>query len=299
MMKVQNPYLEQSGDYWYHLGLAPTAQVKAIFHDVKFVCLGGKNKRMENFAKYLYQALDEPQNSFFENGSKRLFNISGSAGRYCMYKVGNCISASHGMGMPSFQILLHELFKLLTFAGCEDVAFIRIGTSGGLGLEPGTTVVTKQPYSSLLKPYFTQVACGCEVKYESTCDEQLASQLLECGKKLGTKITTGNTMSCDDFYEGQGRLDGALCSFTPTTKMDFLERAHKDHGILNIEMESNVFGAMCKRFGVKGTTVCVTLLDRLQGDLVNTPKLAEWELQPQAVVAELIKSSLHEKVILN
>lgn len=37
------------------------------------------------------------------------------------------------MGIPSVTILLHEVFKLLQYANCEDVRVIRIGTSGGIG----------------------------------------------------------------------------------------------------------------------------------------------------------------------
>ena len=39
-------------------------------------------------------------------------------------------------------VLLHEMAKLLHYAGAKDVAFIRIGTSGGIGSEPGTIIVT-------------------------------------------------------------------------------------------------------------------------------------------------------------
>lgn len=39
----------------------------------------------------------------------------------------------HGMGTPSLSILLHELFKLIHYAGCKDVTFFRLGTSGGIG----------------------------------------------------------------------------------------------------------------------------------------------------------------------
>lgn len=44
----------------------------------------------------------------------------------------------HGMGAPSLSILLHELLKLITYAKCTDVVFLRIGTSGGIG-ECGVT----------------------------------------------------------------------------------------------------------------------------------------------------------------
>ena len=46
----------------------------------------------------------------------------------------------HGMGAPSLSILLHELLKLISYANCQDVTFLRLGTSGGLGLYLGVHV---------------------------------------------------------------------------------------------------------------------------------------------------------------
>jgi len=41
---------------------------------------------------------------------KNLLNISESAGRYSLYKVGPVLSASHGIGPGSISVLLHEVF---------------------------------------------------------------------------------------------------------------------------------------------------------------------------------------------
>ena len=60
-----------------------------------------------------------------------------------MFKAGPILCVGHGMGAPSVSILLHELFKLLTYAEAADVIFMRMGTSGGLGLSPGSIVVSK------------------------------------------------------------------------------------------------------------------------------------------------------------
>ncbi len=38
------------------------------------------------------------------------------------------------MGVPSATILLHELLKLLKYAGASDVVLFRMGTSGGIGM---------------------------------------------------------------------------------------------------------------------------------------------------------------------
>ena len=60
-------------------------------------------------------------------------NLSEGADRYAMYKIGPVLSVNHGMGCPSLSILLNELIKLVEYAGCKDVTFFRMGTSGGLG----------------------------------------------------------------------------------------------------------------------------------------------------------------------
>ena len=47
--------------------------------------------------------------------------------RYAMYKVGPVLSISHGMGIPSAGILLHEVIKLMYHAGVRHPVFIRCG----------------------------------------------------------------------------------------------------------------------------------------------------------------------------
>jgi uridine phosphorylase len=57
----------------------------------------------------------------------------GKTERYSLFKAGPVVSVSHGMGGPSISILLHELFKLMKYAGAKDYCFIRVGTCGGVG----------------------------------------------------------------------------------------------------------------------------------------------------------------------
>ena len=40
---------------------------------------------------------------------KKLKDISGHAGRYSLFKVGPCLCGSHGIGMPSLSVVLHEV----------------------------------------------------------------------------------------------------------------------------------------------------------------------------------------------
>lgn len=100
-------------------------------------------------------------------------------------------------------------------------------------------------------------------------------------------------MGTDCFYEGQARLDGAVCEYTEEQKMAFLHKvarpsrstlsavvlAHptrvaltpsrpfqKAHavGVRNMEMEAPIFGAFTHKLGLRAACVCVTLLDRLK-----------------------------------
>ena len=45
--------------------------------------------------------------------------MAASAGRYVMYKIGPILTLNHGMGMPSLSIALHEVVKLLFYAGAS------------------------------------------------------------------------------------------------------------------------------------------------------------------------------------
>jgi uridine phosphorylase len=48
------------------------------------------------------------------------------------------LAVSHGIGVSSLSVLLHEIIKLMYHAKCKDPTFIRIGTSGGIGIEGGS-----------------------------------------------------------------------------------------------------------------------------------------------------------------
>ena len=74
-----------------------------------------------------------------------------------MFKVGPVLSVSHGMGVPSLSILLHEIFKMLWHAGVEDATFFRIGTCGGINLPPGTVVVSEGALDGKLQPVHENV----------------------------------------------------------------------------------------------------------------------------------------------
>ncbi|XP_045154488.1 uridine phosphorylase 2 isoform X4 [Echinops telfairi] len=287
---VQNPYLDlMDEDILYHFALGTkTHNLPVMFGDVKFVCVGGSSNRMKAFALRMHKELG------CEGDGEEMKDICAGTDRFCMYKTGPVLSISHGMGVPSISVMLHELIKLLYHAQCCDVTIFRIGTSGGIGIEPGSVVITDTAVDSFFKPRFEQVIMDSIVTRSTELDRDLAEELFTCSKDFPHFPTLiGHTMCTDDFYEGQGRLDGALCSYSREKKLDYLKRAYKA-GVRNIEMECTVFAAICGRCGIKAGVVCVTLLNRLEGDQITTPHdvLVEYQQRPQLLIATFIKQQL-------
>ncbi|XP_052864723.1 uridine phosphorylase 1 isoform X3 [Anopheles cruzii] len=296
-VKLRNPNIElMDQDILYHLALGSGSHdLQEMFGDVKFVCMGGTPKRMETFAHFM---MDELKLKL--PAGTQLQDISAFSYRYSMYKVGPVLSVSHGMGVPSVGILLHELIKLMYHAKVKDPHFIRIGTCGGIGVEGGTVVVTEDAYDGLLRNSYELAILGRIVHRPAVLDKKLARDL----KAMATNddpydTIIGKTMCTYDFYEGQGRLDGAFCEFSETEKMEYLEQL-RDFGIVNIEMECTIFAALTHYAGIKAAVVCVTLLDRLKGDQVMAPKevMNEWQQRPQTLVSRYIQEYVRKTKLM-
>jgi uridine phosphorylase len=214
--------------------------------------------------------------------------------RFSLYKVGPVISVSHGMGQPSISILLHELAKLMMYAEARDFVFIRIGTSGGIGVPAGTVVVTTEGVDGHLRAQHDVVILGKIVSRPTHFDPALCQRVIEAAGD--TSAVLGKTMAADDFYEGQGRLDGAICEYTDADKLAFLHRAF-DLGVRNIEMESCVFAAICNKANIPALVVCCTLLDRLNGDQVDATaeQLSSFQENAIRVALNFIHAKLSTK----
>lgn len=70
-------------------------------------------------------------------------------------------------------------------------------------------------------------------------------------------------------FKGQGRRDGASCDYSEDAKMAFLRELYAK-GIRNIEMEATLFASLTNHVGVKAADICVTIINRLNGDQVST-----------------------------
>ena len=136
---------------------------------------------------------------------------------------------------------------------------------------------------------------GQIVRRPSICDQKLIEELKSIAALEMSDFPTvsGTTMCALDFYEAQARLDGAFCDITSEQKMSFLNHL-RDEGVVNIEMEAITFASMCYYAGISGAIICVTLLNRLNGDQVSLTHELHDQLQirPQILAAKFIKKRL-------
>ncbi|XP_058974799.1 uridine phosphorylase 1 [Musca domestica] len=293
-IKLRNRNIERMDqDFLYHLALGSGSHdLEEMFGDVKFVCMGGTPNRMENFAHFIMNEI-----GYKLPAGTMLQDISAYSYRYSMYKVGPVLCVSHGMGTPSICILMHEMIKLMHHAKCQDPIFIRIGTCGGIGVEGGTVIITENALDGQLRNSHEFTILGKVVHRPAKLDKKLARELKALASPDDPYDTIiGKTLCTNDFYEGQGRLDGAFCDFSEADKMEYLQKL-ADNGVVNIEMESTIFAALTYHAGIKAAVVCVALLNRLNGDQVNSPKevMNEWQTRPQILVARYIRKVLAQK----
>jgi uridine phosphorylase len=281
---IPNPHVAKlEVDHYYHIGFNSGMDLAGMFGDVKLVIFGGANDRMKKIAQLFAQA-------FYPEIDVDSIAPIGETSRFHMFKVGNVITCSHQMGQPSFSILLHEITKMLSVAKAIDPVYIRLGTSGGIDVDAGTVVISNKGFNNLLGTSHQFVAAGKVIERPSEFSAAVYEPLYKCSTELGFKTAIGGTMCCDDFYEGQSRLDGAICEYTEEDKIEFLKRAH-DAGVVNIEMESCYFGAFTKYLNIKAATMCVTLVRRLNGDQVVGNTHA-WVDRPIAVVLKYAEGLL-------
>lgn len=165
LVETKNDHLDfMESDYLYHLGL--TKVDASDFSDVKYLVVGGTNDRMTKFANALAAQLGVEVQSV------------GLHKRYVIYRLGSVLVCSHGMGGPSISILLHELAKLLKYANA-DCVWIRIGTCGGVGVPPGTLVLTQQSVNGALEPWHETIVLGERIRRSTMFKPEMNLEIMK------------------------------------------------------------------------------------------------------------------------
>ncbi|XP_068624098.1 uridine phosphorylase 1-like [Battus philenor] len=280
-------------DVLYHLSFDTTHyNLPAMFGDVRFVCMGGTKQRMKELAVHVADVLKIDY---------KPVNLTKSSHRYAMYKVGPVISVNHGIGISSMTILFQEILKLLYYAKAKDPIIFRIGTSGGLKIPAGSVVISSWGLNGTLEKTYDIPVLGKIHRTPAIFDKRLAQELQSLVTDAdGFETFSGGTMAADDFYRGQARVDGPFCAYTEEEKLAFLRKLF-DMGVRNIEMEATAFAALAREAALRAADVCVTLLDRLEGDQViqNKVTLMKWQERPITLVGRYIskyyENNLHKK----
>ncbi|CAL1536191.1 unnamed protein product [Lymnaea stagnalis] len=282
-VQLPNPHLDdEDGDYLMHLEIP--REKWHLFNDIKFVCVGGTVGRMEELAKQLNESLrggTDLEDSFVNQ-------------RYGWFKVGPVLCVSHGIGTPSLSVMLHEVFKLLYRAECTDVRLIRIGTCGGVGVRHGTVVVSTGAITPGFEPVYVTSSLGEPLRLPTDADTDLREELVNSKSADDYfDVISGKTFCTEDFYQGQGRIDGSFCDYSKEDQRRFLQKL-QELGVVNIEMESAGVLGMAGKVGIRAAVVCVVIVNRLEAELPTaTPdEMREFEDYPIKLVKRYIINKL-------
>lgn len=251
-------------DTYYHLGVRSDDPVLEAFRDVRAVVLAGTRERVVDLAAQWSDRRDGaevialPQEDRFVT-------------RYC----DTVLFASHGMGIPSASIALHELMRLLYYltagdlARLDDVFWARVGTCGGVGLEPGTVVVSTEAVMADLTPLHLHAGTAGEVGFVGRFSSDVARSIASLGAPAGIPVALGRTVTTDDFFLGQLRLDGALRLGTPAGRAAWL-RGLAAADVRGIEMEGAVVAGLLNSWGFSRIAMaCAVVVNRLDGDQID------------------------------
>jgi len=296
-----NQWLDYNdGDLFYHLGFDKNwiglewahkwKTVSDVFWDTTKVCMGGSHERAQRFAQTMNR---EKQWLKW----RRLLKPRpiGKTERFSLYKEWKTISVSHGMGMPSMSILLHEISKLLYYAKWKDiqrlrdeVSFIRIGTSWWVGIDWWTVVVAENGMNAMWEHQHESIKLWDRFLYPTNLNQDLSTAIAaaniagEVWKVID--LVRGDTVGTGDFYEEQWRVDGFFDPwYSETDKLRYLEELYEKWA-RNFEMESTYFASFCLRAGIPGAIVCVALLNRFNWDQVTADL---WEISQNAELVVL------------
>jgi uridine phosphorylase len=295
-MKI-NPLIAEHSpetpEYLYSLNLHLSQQVLKKFEGIQYVLMQGSEIRAHSLAKKIAQTIFNVDTRYFD-----LIDLT-PASAYACYRIGNILSVSHGMGSGSMMTFLHDISKVMYFSGNHDFEYIRIGTSGGIGISPGVVVITDEVYMANLNKGCKSPDLDADIIYPTCMDTELSQRILNAQPNhLSFEVLRGNSIAADDFYLGQARFDGAITPMYDEKKRQAYFKKIQALSILNIEMESAAFASFCYRAEIPAAMVAVTLINRLLGDQlsVSSETLGEWSDRSQQVVMHYLVKRNQDKM---
>jgi len=167
------------------------------------------------------------------NKVRGMFGFTGT------YKGKRVSIQGSGMGMGSASIYIHEL---ITTYQVKNI--IRVGTCGALqkdlGLGQVVAVMSASGDSDANMLYFKGM------HYAATADFDLLYKAVEAAKQLGISTVQGSIFSTNTFYDDM------------PDRWDIWEK----HGILGVDMETQMLFTLAKRLGAKALSL-LTVSDNI------------------------------------
>ncbi|ETO06844.1 hypothetical protein RFI_30549 [Reticulomyxa filosa] len=270
------------------------SQLKEMFGKTRLVILCGPQTRAHEIGCELQKIMrlkdfceigKSGRNVTLENSAKKFLEIS--------------VSTFDGCKQIFIQYIKSDLMILRISEAIKQVQMIRIGSAGGIGVEAGSIVVTSHIVNPItLKSEWTYYSCGNCITQPCTFDGNISEQLYFIAKNKQIPVFLGKTMTTETYYEGQARLDGALCTYTQEAKLEWLTKLYKQ-GVRNFEMEGDVLSGMCTYNEIPCAMLCVAYLDRLEMDTTPSKytkqELDSWMQRCVDVVVTYTKKHLSSK----
>ncbi|CAI5728945.1 unnamed protein product [Peronospora destructor] len=85
--------------------------------------------------------------------------------------------------------------KLLEYAGGYDATYIRMGTSGGIGVEPGTVVITSEGVNNKMESVDEVAVLGFTELRPSTCSPKVRDEIIIAAEEVGLLNAVSKTVS--------------------------------------------------------------------------------------------------------
>ncbi|GEM_PF-53073 len=279
-------------DFYYHFGISSNEALLERLRGVRAIVIAGSGERIRDLARHW---------SILNHGADILEFPKEE--RFVTRYTSGILFASHGMGMPSASIAVQELMRMLYFLkngdseSMDQVFWVRVGTSGGVGLPGGSVVVSTAGLMSDLRPYRLLRGGDGEYWFNGTFPALTCREIIAAGAENGQEVIPGKTVAGNDFFLEQFRLDGAICFETPEARAEWLKQLY-NNGVRNIEMEGAMLAGYLNHWGFSSfAMICSTLLDRLQDDQVrSTPEeLQVFSEKAETVLFNYLQSSLLEQ----
>lgn len=272
---TQQDSFARSTSILYHIGYRFPEDghiVRELFSDISVVLLCGTPSRAAKLAR-----------ATAGDKSEMLLNYC-RTDRFTVFRpTPRVLVASHGIGLGSIDCLLQDIYHMLLASGVTDWLFLRVGSSGGVGVPPGTIVVSRRALNSNLQPDLVVKALGKEYHFPGRLSNTISNHFFDFVQKRqaqqkqkqllqkdsqwyrNSTVVLADTLCAETFFDAQGRVDGVKPPYTNEERKEYLLRCFRE-GVRNIEMESLPLAAFAARVGLPALVVSAVFVDRLKSE---------------------------------